>query len=265
LSDELFLALAAILNPPSRLDFAKSLGFDPDPWQTEVLDSTSKRVLINSARQTGKSTVVSLIVAHTAIYRPGSLCLIVSPGDRQSGEFFAKVREVFAIAKQNGGLQLDEDNKTSAKLANGSRIVSLPGTHKTIRGYSGPAIIVEDEAAQVPDDIFGAILPMLAVSNGSLYLLSTPYGKRGHFYELWQGPAEWHRIQFLAENCPRYSSEYLEDMRTNMPPQLYRQEFECSFEETEDQVFREEDIQRTLSDSVEEMQIEGLSWQPSLE
>ena len=257
--------MSQILNPPSRLDFSRSLGFEPDAWQSEVLCSDSKRVLINSARQTGKSTVVSLIVAHTAIYRPGSLCLIVSPGDRQSGEFFTKVREVLQIAKQNDGLTLEEDNKTSAKLANGSRIVSLPGTHKTIRGYSGPAIIVEDEAAQVPDDIFGAILPMLAVSGGALYLLSTPYGKRGHFYELWMGQANWHRIQFLAENCKRYSPDYLEDMKKNMPPALYRQEFECSFEETEDQVFREEDIQRTLSDSVEEMQIEGLDWQPSLE
>ena len=38
--------------------------------------------------------------------------------------------------------QLEEDNKLSATLANRSRIVSLPGDPKTVRGFSGPSLVI---------------------------------------------------------------------------------------------------------------------------
>ena len=44
---------------------------------------------------------------------------------------------------------LDEDNRLSFTLDNGSRVVSLPGTGETVRGFSAPDLIIEDEAAFV--------------------------------------------------------------------------------------------------------------------
>ena len=82
-------------------------------------------------------------------------------------------------------MKLEEDNKTSFELANGSRVVCLPGTAETVRGFSAPALIIEDEAAFVDDAFNRAVRPMLAVSNGRLILMSTPNGQRGHFFEAW--------------------------------------------------------------------------------
>jgi hypothetical protein len=56
---------------------------------------------------------------------------------------------------------------------------ALPGTEKTIRGFSGAALLIVDEAARVDDALYYAVKPMLAVSGGSLLMLSTPYGRRG--------------------------------------------------------------------------------------
>jgi hypothetical protein len=42
------------------------------------------------------------------------------------------------------------ESVTRLELANGSRIVSLPGTEGTIRGYAAASLIVIDEAARVP-------------------------------------------------------------------------------------------------------------------
>jgi hypothetical protein len=36
----------------------------------------------------------------------------------------------------------------------------------TIRGFSAATLIVEDEAARVPDDLYFSVRPMLAVSGG---------------------------------------------------------------------------------------------------
>jgi hypothetical protein len=56
---------------------------------------------------------------------------------------------------------------------------ALLGTEKTIRGFSGAALLIVDEAARVDDALYYALKPMLAVSGGSLLMLSTPYGRRG--------------------------------------------------------------------------------------
>ncbi len=71
------------------------------------------------------------------------------------------------------------------RLENGSRIVSLPGTEGTVRGFSGVALLIVDEASRVDDALYHAVRPMLAVSHGKLVLLSTPWGKRGFFYREW--------------------------------------------------------------------------------
>jgi hypothetical protein len=63
-------------------------------------------------------------------------------------------------------------------LANGSRIISLPGDEETIRGYSGVRRLIVDEASRVLDPLYFAIrpmrAPMRAVSQGRMICLSTP-------------------------------------------------------------------------------------------
>ncbi len=77
----------------------------------------------------------------------------------------------------------DGDNAISLVLPNGTRIVGLPGTEGTVRGFSAVSLLLIDEAARVQDAMYKALRPMLAVGDGDLWLMSTPYGKRGFFYE----------------------------------------------------------------------------------
>jgi hypothetical protein len=135
-------------------------------------------------------------------------------------------------------------------LENGSRIVTLPGSEKTIRGFSGTSLLVLDEAARVEDQLYFAVRPMLAVSGGALMMLSTPYGKRGMFFEEWTGAGGWERYEVPADKCPRITEEFLEEERASLPPWVYRQEYECSFEETEDQVFTTDLIDRAVTSEV---------------
>ena len=51
-------------------------------------------MLLNASRQSGKSTTVALLNVHTALYVPDSLCLMLSPTLRQSGELFRKARDL---------------------------------------------------------------------------------------------------------------------------------------------------------------------------
>ena len=102
------------------------------------------------------------------------------------------------------------------ELANGSRIISLPGTEATIRGYSGAHLLVIDEAARVPDELYLAVRPMLAVSGGSLICVSSAYAKLGFFYEEYTGSNRWERYKIKATECPRIRPEFLEEERAAM-------------------------------------------------
>jgi hypothetical protein len=241
LRDDLRLAL-------DRVTFAKKLGIVPDKWQEEFLRSSSDRVLLNCSRQSGKSTMSAVIALHRALYHPGSLVLCLAPTLRQSQELFAKVATFYRdlgrpVAPQG-------ERKLSLELENGSRIVTLPGSEKTIRGFSDAALLLVDEASRVDDGLYYAIRPMLAVSGGTLVMLTTPYGKRGVFYEEWISARGWERYEVPASQCPRISEEFLEEERADLPPFIFRQEYECSFEETEDQVFTTDMIDRAVTSEV---------------
>jgi len=136
-------------------------------------------------------------------------------------------------------------------LDNGSRIISLPSDQATVRGFSGVTMILEDEAAQVKDDFYYAILPMLIINKGTFIAMTTPYGKRGHFFKEWvDGGDTWKRVEIPAERCPRISPEDLERQRRSLGSMFFRQEFCCEFVETVDQVFSYDMVQSAFSDDV---------------
>ncbi len=224
------------------------LGFHPDPWQTKVMRSPSKQILLNCSRQAGKSTVTAIIGLHRALYRPRSLVLLVSPSLRQSRELFGKVQDF--MKNLDTQPQLDEDNRLSMTLENRSRVVALPGDPATIRCFSAPSLIIEDEAGYVQDGLYRAVRPMLAVSGGRLILLSTPNGQQGHFFKAWDGKEDWERIEVPATECPRITPEFLADELAALGKTWFSQEYECRFVETIDAVFRMDDIERSITDTV---------------
>lgn len=231
------------------VEFSRYIGIEPDPWQAEVLRSEDKRLLLNCSRQSGKSTTTATKALHTGLYKPQSLILLVSPSQRQSQELFRKVKDAYHNMAERPGLL--EDNKLSMTLTNGSRIISLPGDQATVRGFSGVTMILEDEAAQVRDEFYQAILPMLIINNGTLICMSTPFGKRGHFFEEWvAGGPEWKKIEITAEMCPRITAEQLEAQQRSLGDMFFRQEFMCEFVDTEDQAFKYDLIQRAFDEDV---------------
>ncbi len=226
-------------NDPVKL--AVRAGIKPDAWQADILRSRARETIMLVTRQGGKSTVSSIRALHRAMYAPRSLVLLLAPSYRQSKELFKKVRE--AHAAHPAPLPLDSESALEMTFVTGSRIVCLPGKEETIRGFSGVSLLIVDEASRVPDALYYAIRPMLAVSGGDIVLLSTPFGKRGFFFNVWtDGSASWHRVKVTALDCPRISKEWLEAERKAIGDFWYEQEYLCEFKEDVSAVFRYEDI-----------------------
>jgi len=233
----------------SPITLAAHAGFTLDAWQRDVLTSTAHQIILLVTRQGGKSTVSSIRALHRALYTPASLVLLLAPSYRQSKELFRKVKD--ALAALPFSVAVASESALELEFTNLSRIVALPGKEATIRGFSGVSLLIVDEASRVPDELYQAVRPMLAVSGGDIVLLSTPFGKRGFFFHEWaEGGAEWHRAKITAYECPRIPREWLEQERRSIGDWWFRQEYLCEFVETIDQVFSYDDIQRALDDSV---------------
>jgi Terminase large subunit, T4likevirus-type, N-terminal len=239
--------LAMALDPAV---FCRQAGIVPDPWQAKVLRSESPRILLNCSRQSGKSTVTGVLACHTALYQPGSLTLMVSPTQRQSGELFRRALAVYrALGKP---VPPESESALQLELENGSRIVALPGREDTIRLYSGVSLLLIDEAAHVKTESYVSVRPMLATSHGRLIALSTPFGCRGWWYEAWQSSSEpWEHYEVPATQCPRIDPAFLAAEKQAIGAWWWDQEYACIFRDAQDAVFRQQDIDRMFSEDYE--------------
>jgi Terminase large subunit, T4likevirus-type, N-terminal len=229
-----FMAMAL---DPSKILEARNM--DVDAWQRDLLLSKERQVLLNCCRQAGKSTVVSALALHQALFTPNSLTLLLSPGQRQSSELFRKVLDGYSAIGRP--LKASYETQLKIEFANGSRILCLPGVEATVRCFA-PDLLVIDEASRVEDDLYRAVRPMLAVSQGRLVVMSTPFGQRGWFYEEWErnyrkpDPA-FKCVRVSWKECPRITAEFIAEERKAMGDSWVKQEYECSFEALEGLVY----------------------------
>src|SRR5262245_19009219 len=135
------------------------LGISPRPWQDTFLRvPRGASILVLTARQVGKTTGAAMAMAHTAIFKPGSLSVVAYPAQRQGAEPIRMVKDMVLKA----GATLVTDNKYGIELANGSRVMALPSSEESIRGLTVDGWIVADEAAYLTDEVIAALRPMRA-------------------------------------------------------------------------------------------------------
>lgn len=233
------------VEPPSRVALAEAAGIIPDPWQRVALESTARKLMFNCCRQSGKSTTAALLAVHEAAFTPGALALMLAPSLRQSGELFRTCLQLMKRADVPLPAIVME-SALRLELENGSRIIALPGSESTTRGYAAATLVIIDEASRVPDALIAAVRPSLATTNGRLVALSTPAGKRGWYYLEWMNGEGWERSRVVATECARISAEFLADELRSLGPRLYDQEYCCEFFDPDSAVFSSELIERAL-------------------
>jgi hypothetical protein len=234
---------ASLLGPA---DFAREyFQFQPDDHQARILVCDAKRVILNCSRQWGKSTVVAAKAVHRAVQIPESLILVASPSERQSGEFIRKAKTFLRcldILPRGDGT-----NRNSVLLPNRSRFVGLTDVEDTTRGFSAVSMLIFDEAALVSDELYRALRPVLSVSSGALWLLSTPNGKRGFFYREWVHGEGWTRFTVPASECPRIPAAFLEQELRDLGRDYFNQEYMGQFFAPSDAIFEEPAVRAALA------------------
>ena len=220
-----------------------------DKWQQQVLEHKGN-ITLRTGRQVGKSEVISEKAVCFARDNPETTTLVIAATQRQSSLLFEKVR---------GRAQFDENcvfaekpTLTKLVLTNGSRIYCVP-TGRTgygIRGYTVD-LLIADEAAYIPEDVWTAVLPMLITSKkmrgtGWLIMISTPFGKGGKFYDSFTDP-DFLAIHVSSEDCWRIDKNELIKAKRKMTKAEYKQEYLGEFIEEWHQYFKTELLKERMT------------------
>ena len=204
--------------------FQEAYGFDPLAWQVPYLMS-SKNAVILKGRQVGASTSAGAIAIRYARHYPNFLAIIVSPSMKQSTEVKLKAKN--GLVRM--GEDLVQDSQDAIGLDNGSRIISLPGSPKSVRGWSAGLLVI-DEAAFLDPETFLAARATVAATGGRTIVQSTPISPFGHFYDLYTAddPA-WEKYQVSSEDVSTIDPEFLRQEKLKLTDDEYAQEYLGAF------------------------------------
>ncbi|MGO9178580.1 MAG: terminase large subunit domain-containing protein [Candidatus Limnocylindrales bacterium] len=206
--------------------FRLAFGLDPYPYQVALLEETRDTLVLKS-RQSGFTTAIAALCLWVALHQPGSLSAVISPSLRQSTEAANIVREgAYAV-----GSTLIQDAVSILKFENGSRVLSLAGASRAVRGYAVDGVLVLDEAAFIKPDTIVSARPITSAAHGRTIVQSTPGVPSGAFFDLWTGAdeAKWAKFRVTADQVPGITAEWLDQQRREINDVLFRQEYFCEF------------------------------------
>src|SRR5262249_14269221 len=125
------------------------------------------------------------------------------------------------------------------------------GSEATVRGYSACSLLIIDEASRCSDELIAASTPALATTDGRLVALSTPWGRRGWFYNQWALSDGWHKTLLRSTECGRIKPEFLPEERKQLGEFMFSQEYLCEFLDQQTSVFSSELVEASLSEEVQ--------------
>ena len=246
-----------VTNPPAFMQFVTRTW--PFEYQENILNDNSKRIIWRAGRQIGKTAVIAIKILFRAFTRYKEQILIIAPTLRQSNILFSKILSAISsneiikkYTNENEGGRLTKTMVTFYHTM--SEIIAVPAGRYgyNIMGYS-PTLVVWEEAAYIPDEVYSAIEPSVAATDGDMIYIAKPFGKRGKFWELWNmDQKDFPHYWTKSKECPLITAKFLAEKKAEIPETEYLQEYEGEFIEEADAFFSKELIIKFMGDADEQ-------------
>ncbi len=199
-------------------------------YQHRWLNDKSRFKIALKARQIGFTTVLCFEAINMALAEKCRI-LILSTTERQSREVIDRIYDILNVAKRAKGIKLPRETRSEITLPNGSRIISLPASPSSVRGYTGHVMLDEFAFHKDAKEIWRAMLP-ITTRGYSVRIVSTPAGKSGKYYEIWNNADE---MGFSRHEVTIYDAIKdglkidLSAIKSSTDPDDFAQEYECVF------------------------------------
>ena len=216
------------------VEFArKVLKWQPFPYQEKLLRDESKRIVICAGRQVGKSTTIAVKAIHFAATNPKTTTLIVSATLRQSMLMFDKITGFIETSQLRKSVRYR--TRTRIHFSNRSWLIALPcGRYgHSLRGFTADLAVLDEAAFMPAEAIENVVFPMLATTDGTCWMLSTPWGTDHPFFRAWNSP-DWSKYHWPTSANPLVKPEFLEEQRQLIGEERFKLEYLAEFVSEED-------------------------------
>lgn len=215
------------------------LDFTPKKGQKRIIElahnNQNKKIIINIFRQYGKSFVCRYLVLEW-MQTPDTVVGYITQNSRLANDIFKKFVTMFPeelVKSKNGKDYVIE-------LVNGSKLIffSVEQTH-TIRGFTLDYLIFDEVSHSreyTPEGehlYYNIISPLLDAKGKKEIFISTPNGKQGFFYDLYQRAISGQRgyvyYKVSVYDDETKTPEWIEEKKAGYPELAWKQEYECEF------------------------------------
>jgi hypothetical protein len=229
-----------------------------DPWQKEYIETPPEEdCFVLTPRQIGgKTTAMSIKAVELCVkhLKEGEIVLINSLTERQA-MLMLKKAQIYAETKYPKLICKDKENRPTmhrlmfkdGKLNKGILCYAAGEEGDSTRGYTIKKLMI-DEGSRMKELYFVAALPTLSMTQGSMDISSTPFGKKDKegnekfFYKCYKDDS-FKKFLVKIEDCPRRDEKQIEKMRKRMTENQFKQEFLAMFIDELYQFFSDEWIE----------------------
>lgn len=234
--------------------------FNPLPFQVEFLRDQSKRIVVCSGRQIGKTTMAAAKAIHFAFTNPNTTTIIISKALRQSMWMFEKIRSmVYAnpilkehVKPRHGTTR----TKIELKPPTNSKIIALPPGNEgeTIRGLTANLLIIDEANYIKPSIITSVLMPMITATDGTLIMISTPEYEEHPFMQAFQHAQEYgySKYHFPSSIAPIPNHEarqkFLKEQQQQIPEEEFQREYLAILPDESNQLIQTRHIHNCIQD-----------------
>ena len=189
---------------------------------------SAKIFVVKSKRQVGKTTMAENLLLQVAFDYTGTTSVLVEPTLDQSRRVY---KDILKAGKDSNTILRNNDVRLEIEFRNGSSILFKSAEQRdNLRGFTVTGLLVVDECAFIPDEIFDILLPTTDVHRAPILLISTPKLKQGFFFRYYTAGMEGNpmitSIDFNQfDTSFMLSPEKLEQYRSMMPRAQFTTEY----------------------------------------
>lgn len=177
-----------------------------DSWQEEAL-SHKGNLLLCTGRQCGKTTIMATKAAEYLVKHKKSQIIVVSLTEDQAKLMILMVLDYLEKKHPKKIIEKGKYRPTQNRitLKNEASILARPvgTTGDAVRGFTGDVLII-DECSKMSKLVMDSAKPILLTTSGEIWICSTPFGKKGYFYETYASniDSENPRFKVIHVNAP---------------------------------------------------------------
>jgi replicative DNA helicase len=223
------------------------------PQQSTMLRCTSKYKVFRIGRQFGKTTALVISILFNAFTHSDFNIVILAPYLTQIELIFKRIERFLILPTVSSSIRRNvKAPNFTIELYNNSSLkgfttgVRSAGNADAVRGQRADMLVFDEADYLAEADIASALAVITNQPNATVWMSSTPTGRRAKFYDLCQSK-NWKEFHYPSHINPNYNDEMDALYRETLGP-AYKQEVLAEWGEQQEGVYQQAFIEAAMSD-----------------